>query len=259
MSARPEVWPLLLGWLRRARACPAAASLLLRGSLVTRTLCGGAARPVADVDYLVLGAFDQEAAASLVAEVVALPDLDTTLTLRGTEVIWADTPFPGLRAHLAGSAGSGPELEFQVDLAYGDPLSQPPVWLDVPGVGPLLACPPETLWAWKLHGLTEFGPGRRRAKDLYDLALLGEVPLDAAARRRAVALAFASRGASLSALDDFRTREGWGCAASSGRKWRAFCKRYGVGADFLEVRGAVRALVERTLAPDEQACPAVSV
>ena len=255
MSARPrpEVWPLLLGWLRRVRACPAAAPLLLRGSVVTRTLCGDAARPVADVDYLVSGAFDVDAAASLVAEVAALPDADTALILRGTEVIWAETLFPGLRAHLAGSVKGEPELAFQVDLAYGDPLSQPPVWMGIPGVGPVLACPPETLWAWKLHGLTEFGPGRWRAKDLYDLALLGQyVPLDGAALRGAVALAFASRDADLSALHDFRTREGWGCASSSGRKWRAFQKRYGVEADFLEVRGAVRALVERTLGAEER-------
>lgn len=250
MSPRPSasVLPLLLGWLRRTREVPEAASLILRGSLVTRVLCGEGRLP-ADVDYLVPGEFDERAVTELAHQIARVPDPATELRVLATEVIWAETPFPGLRAHLAGSVPEGEEQTFQVDFAYGDPLAQAPLPLNVPEVGEVRACPAETLWAWKLHGLTEYGPGKWRAKDLYDLHLLAtRVTLDETVLPGVVALAFSSRGLDLSALADFRTRDTWGCAPSSGRKWRAFGRRYGVEADFLQVRDSVRAQVERVLA-----------
>lgn len=247
MSARPSAvtLPLLLGWLRRARGHPGTAVLMLRGSLVTRALCGPG-RPVADVDYLVQGDFDPDALARLAAEVAGRPDESTHLTLLRTEVIWAETAFPGVRAHLEGAELGGEPQEFQVDFAYGDPTLQAGVDLPIEGVGVVRACAPETLWAWKLHGLVEFGPGRWRAKDLYDLSLLlAHVPLDLDVLPQAVRLAFSSRNMALDELDDFCERELWGCAFSNGRKWRAFCKRYGIDAEFLGVRDGVRALVRQ--------------
>lgn len=64
------------------------------------------------------------------------------------------------------------DARFQIDLAVGDPMCVPPRRIAVAGVGDVLACAPETLFGWKLHGLCEFGPGRWRAKDLFDLDLL---------------------------------------------------------------------------------------
>lgn len=137
-----------------------------------------------------------------------------------------------------------------MDFAYGDPLAQVPLSLNVPEVGGVLAYPAETLWAWKLHGLVEYGPGKWRAKDLYDLHLLAtRVALDETVLPEVVALAFSSHNMDPSALDDFRTRDTWGCAPSSGRKWRAFGRRYGVEADFLQVRDSVRGQVKRVLGP----------
>ena len=92
-------------------------------------------------------------------------------------------------------------------------------------VGEVLACAPETLFGWKLHGLAEFGRGKWRAKDLYDLDLLWRHgALDRDATRAAVELAFSSRALPLSALDDFRARPTWGQSFGGNRKWRALRK-----------------------------------
>lgn len=249
MSARPseDAFPLLLGWLRRARAVPEAGGLALRGSLALNAWCGGG-RAAADVDYLVPGPFDPAALSALAARVAAEPDAGTELRLARTEVIWGDTPFPGLRAFVEGRATGGADAAFQVDFACGDPLTLAPAPLEVRGAGEVRACRPETLWAWKLHGLVEFGPGKWRAKDLYDLHLLGSrAALDEGALPEAVEVAFRSRGMDPAELHDFRTRDAWGCSGTNRRKWKAFGRRYGVDADFLTVRDAVRGRVERVL------------
>lgn len=233
----------LRSWLRRASAHPRAGELILRGSLVLGAFCPERARPAADVDYLVTGPFDAEATAALAHAIAALPDDGTSLLVERTEVIWAETPYPGLRAYLA-TAGDA----FQVDFAFGDPLSLPPREVSIEGVGRVLGVAPETLFAWKLHGLVEFGRGRWRPKDLYDLHLLWTaVPLDRRALRPAVELAFASRGLPLAALDDFRTRDTWGTSRGSSRKWHALEKRTRPGVtpgDFLDVRERVRRAIE---------------
>lgn len=222
--------------------------MTLRGSLVLDALCPGA-RPPQDVDYLVPGAFDEAACEAAARAIASRPDGQTTLGIERTEVIFGDTAFPGVRAHVVGEA-SGVADHFQVDFAFGDPLPAPARPIAIAGIGPVLACTAETLYGWKLHGLVEYGRGRWRPKDLFDLWLLGaRVPLDRAALRAAVELAFSSRGLPLNALDDFRTREGWGLSASSGRKWRAFARRTPGAPDALEARGAVRALVDELLGP----------
>lgn len=245
-----DLQPFLLGWLRRAGQQPATSDWVLRGSLVTRALCGQGRIP-ADVDYLVSGLYQPDALAALIAEVARLPDRDTQLILSRTEAIWAETPFPGLRAFLVGQRHSGQEQAFQVDFSFGDPVAQAPVIISIPEVGPVRACPAETLWAWKLHGLVEFGPGRWRAKDLYDLHLLQTcVQLDKKVLPEVVALAFSSRQTSLDALNEVRTRDTWGCSVSNGRKWRTFQRRAGIQAEFLELRDTVRTLVNDVMNGD---------
>ncbi|SMB94762.1 hypothetical protein SAMN00790413_02515 [Deinococcus hopiensis KR-140] len=88
----------------------------------------------------------------------------------------------------------------------------------------LEAARPDRVWAGVLAG------------NLYDLALLDRLASDEAALPLAVALTFASRSASPSAFDDFRTRERWSLAPSSARKRRTFGRRYGVEVNFAMVR-----------------------
>lgn len=242
---------LLSSWLRRATRHGRAGDLVLRGSLLLSAWCPTRARPPADVDYLVAGRFDEGETAAMVHEIAGIPDEGgPALEVERTEPIWMETPFPGLRAHLIARTG-GAASAFRVDFGHGDPLSLPPRPTSIAAVGPVLGCAPETLFAWKLHGLVEFGRGRWRAKDLYDLELLwSSVPLDLGALRPAVALAFESRALDLSALDDFRERASWGASRSGTRKWSGLRKALPAGAalpDFLAIRARVRAAVDEIL------------
>lgn len=235
---------LLAAWLRRARQVPAASAWVLRGSLVTAALCPGARAP-ADVDYVLPGdaaGLDPAAVVEVVRAIATAPDA-AALALASTEVIFAETSSPGLRAHLAGGAA-----RFQVDLAVGDPMCVPPRPVAIAGVGDVLACAPEMLFAWKLHGLCEYGAGRWRAKDLCDLDLLWRhAGLDPAQARAAIALAFGSRGLPLAALDDFRTRDSWGRSRGGVRKWRALARTYAALDDFFATRARVRAALDALL------------
>jgi hypothetical protein len=224
---------------------------VLRGSIVTAVLCPGARAP-ADVDYLVsedAAGFDPDALDRVVRAIAATADPAPgapALAVESTQVIFGETVSPGLRAHVAGGAGGA---RFQIDLAVGDPMCVPPRPIAVADVGEVLACAPETLFGWKLHGLCEHGPGRWRAKDLFDLDLLWRhAGLDLAEARAAVALAFGSRGLPLAALDDFRARDAWGLSRGGRRKWRALAEDHAAAGDFLEVRARVRAAVGALLA-----------
>lgn len=248
MKGRPDPrrQELLLGWLRRARACPDAGGLVLRGSLMLGAICPGA-RPAMDVDYVVPGAFDPAACERLARAIVACPDAGTRMFVDRCEVIFGETEFPGLRAFVEGESALG-AAAFQVDLGFGDPLPQPARAVLIPGAGEVLACTAETLFGWKVHGLVEYGRGKWRAKDLFDLWLLcTRVPLDEGALRAAVHLAFESRRLDLSALDDLRTRPTWGESRSGRKKWKSFVNRHPDAPGFTEARELVKVTIEALL------------
>jgi hypothetical protein len=239
----PASVALLEGWLRRATQHLRSSQLILRGSLLLMQWCKQARVPE-DVDYLVLGEFDAQAMVKLAKEIVACSDDTTQLTLRRTEIIWANSDFPGLRVHVTGSVNGGETQAFQVDFAFGDPLPHAPRVVGIMGIGEVLACTPETLFGWKLHGLTEFGRGRWRAKDLYDLYLMSDqLELNRDSLKEAIPLAFSSRGDALSKLDDFRLRDTWGQSISGQRKWRTFLKKNKLQLEFIQARQRVRELL----------------
>ena len=88
----------------------------------------------------------------------------------------------------------------------------------------LLAVGPEVMFAWKVHSLVELGPrGRWHPKTLIDLVLIARhCQLDAAATKRCIESAFASREMALSALDAFFSAEDWGSGRSSRHKWKKY-------------------------------------
>ncbi len=259
--------PLVTGWLRRCARVPACERWVLRGSLVMWATCPSARVPV-DLDYLLPGTaatFHADEIAALVRAVAAQGDRDTTLDVQATEVIWGETESPGLRAHLRGRAvgcarpqahaldqpppAADDERALQLDLAVGDPMAVPPRELRVPDVErPVRGCALETLFGWKLHGLCEFGRGKWRAKDLFDLDLLWRCGgLDLEATRTAVALAFSSRNLPLSALDEFRLRAAWGTSRGGRQKWKRLQKTHAAVDGFEPTRDRVRSAVRELL------------
>ncbi len=242
-------YALLAGVLRRANQHPRASDVILRGSLLTNALCQNA-RAAHDVDFLVRGEFDEAATVQLAREIVVLPDATTTLFLESTNAIWAGTPFPGVRVFCSGTVENNEPQTLQIDFAFHEPILLQPRATHIPEVGLFLSSAAETLFAWKLHGLVEFGLGRWRAKDLFDLDLLWRnVPMNPALLCPEIELAFSSHGALLSDLEDFRQRDSWGTSISTGRKWRSFLKKQGLEMDLslLEIRERLRDALDKIL------------
>ena len=218
---------LLDAWLRRLARSPLRERWILRGGLVTCHHCPSRPAPE-DIDLVGLGRFDEaEARREMRALALAPASSDESVTFHSplSEIIWGDTPLPGLRTTVETTGAAGPGPRIQIDLGFGDPLDPGPEPLVVGGAS-LLAVRAETMIAWKLHGLVEHGRGRWRAKDLADaLLLFREASLDAAALDRALPLAFESRGTDLSATKEFLEAPTWGQSRGSRRRWATFLKR----------------------------------
>lgn len=201
---------LAQAWLRRVARSRHAERLVLRGSLLTSRWVPG--RPFADVDHVLVPDGTPDEARAIVDEVLALDD-DGALPAPVHEVIWANTPWPGHRSKLGA---------LQIDVGSGDPLAVAPSYVDVDGVS-LLAARPETMFAWKVHGLVELGVGQWKPKDLYDIFLLDRhCALDETSVVASIALAFSSRGCDLALLDRFLYSDAWGKSRASRRKWESF-------------------------------------
>ncbi|MFP2925821.1 nucleotidyl transferase AbiEii/AbiGii toxin family protein [Pyxidicoccus sp. 3LG] len=214
--------------LRRLARSPEVEALVLRGGLMMRLWSGPVPRPVEDLDFLARFPFD---AADTVKRLESVLRLDVgdgfTFGTARSEVIWAETAFPGVRvfveARLPGVAGA---FELRIDTGFGDPMDPGPAWTEYDvgegGTARVLACRPETLLGWKVHGLFERGKGRFRPKDLFDVYLLTRhAPLESALLPRALRLAFDSRGDSLELMERLMAGE-FGRSPWSHEKWARY-------------------------------------
>lgn len=208
--------------LRRLAASPQRELFVVRGGIVTAHYVSPHPRPSADLDLLAELPFEPDDLGRRLAEVVALAlDDGATLVHEREEIIWAETEFPGLRSFWRHHPTEPP---LQVDIGWGDPLVDGPLAVELlPGLS-LRCCRPETMFAWKVHGLFEHGPGHWRAKDLHDLDLLSRfASLDQDRVTRALVVAFESRGDSLALIDRLLDDE-LGHSRGSRRKWRRFVR-----------------------------------
>lgn len=216
-----------MGLLRRLARSPVAEELVLRGGMMMRLWAGPVPRVVEDIDFLALFPFDP---ASTIARLESLCHLDAgdgvIFGALRSEVIWAETAFPGVRAFIEVGLPGAASFELRVDTGFGDPMDPPPTWTEqsLPEGAParVLACRPETLFAWKVHGLFERGKGRFRPKDLFDVYLIAKhAPLDRTLLPRALRLAFESRGDSLELTSRLVSGE-FGQSPWSLEKWARF-------------------------------------
>ncbi len=215
--------------LRRLACSSQVEAFVLRGGLMMRRWSGPVPRPVEDLDFLARFPFDAEDTVARL-EAVLRADVEEDGYSFGalrSEVIWAETAFPGVRVHLETRLpGVEGVFELRIDTGFGDPMDPAPAWTgyDV-GEGPaarVLACRPETLLAWKMHGLFERGKGRFRPKDLFDVYLLTRyAPLESARPPRGLRLAFDSRGDSLELMERLMAGE-FGKSPWSLEKWARY-------------------------------------
>ncbi|MFY2559693.1 nucleotidyl transferase AbiEii/AbiGii toxin family protein [Corallococcus terminator] len=214
--------------LRRLARSPDASTLILRGGLLMRLWSGPVPRPVEDLDFLARVPFDARESVDRMERLLRddAGDGFTFGALR-SEVIWEETEFPGVRLHVETLLpGVESAFELRVDLGFGDPMDPPATWIDYASSdgapARILACRPETLLAWKVHGLFERGKGRFRPKDLFDAYLLTRyAPLEAELVPRALRLAFDARGDSLEVMERLVSDE-FGRSPWSLEKWARY-------------------------------------
>jgi hypothetical protein len=197
-------------WLRRVERSPYADRLVLRGSLVTRRFFPS--RKCEDVDHLLLDGTADELQRAADA-VIAVPD-EEPLEIVAREKLWPEMELPGHRVVFANG--------LQVDIGFGDPITAPPERVAVEGAN-VLCVRPESMIAWKMHGLVELGErGRWRPKDLHDLFLYASLAVDEAEVKKALPVAFSSRGHSPSLLAALMNEPTWGTSRGSRNRWKRF-------------------------------------
>jgi hypothetical protein len=239
---------VLHGVLRRWSRSSHADALVLRGGLMTQLWVGPRRRATKDVDFLGLFARDLDDARRRWEEILTAPGGDEVSFdvggMRG-EVIWRETPFPGLRFRLNGGS-AGQVMELQIDVGFGDPLVPAAEWIDYPAlVGPparVLAVRPELLVAWKLDGLFDHGARRWQAKDLFDLYLLTRhCQLDLDVLTEAIRVAAEAHDNPLDEVPGVVYSRAWWLAEAARNRWAKFlaAATIPVPGDLLEVAGEV--------------------
>jgi len=240
----PPATALLLAFLARG---PFPETWALRGSVVTRAHNPRGRDPV-DLDYVVTSpAWEPKAVLAEVEGLLrAAPEGGDGVEFRGMRAvpIWEETEFPGQRVQLETTL-AGTRDELQIDFGWGDPIVAPLETIMFQGVGPLRAVSRETMVAWKLHGLVEWGRGRWRPKDLHDLDVLLDAPIDEATTRASLDVAFSSRRTPLSDLGELLYRPAWGESPGRRKTWKKATASLGPTADFFRARARVVGLLER--------------
>jgi hypothetical protein len=196
------------GLLRRVFVTPGAETFALRGSVLTRAWVYPAFRPAGDLDFVSPRAYDENEAywfIRIAAEVTEIEDgikfASTDLQIRPT---WYNTDFPGLRLGISYTLDKQ-QRYLEIDIGFGDPLTSPPDWRELPAVAPevgpvyAFAIPPELGLAWKVHGLCEFD--QWRPKDLWDIYLMSQhTTIDWSLFEASLIVAFTSRNTPLAWL-----------------------------------------------------------
>jgi predicted nucleotidyltransferase component of viral defense system len=243
------IYNFLEAVLRRLSRSIYAKDLVLRGGMLTRLWVTPEKRVAVDVDFLGLYEFDIEVTRQIFLEILSINDCadGVTFYIDSLQIkgIWLETEFPGMRVNIDAALGEY-QRNIQIDIGFGDPLVLPPEWINYPtflgDAVNLQAVRPETMVGWKIHGLVELGPRRWRPKDLYDLLLYTEIPLDDAQLSSSIAVAFSSRNTPLQdVLEMLVAPDSWN--NSKGRsQWKWYQRKaptQTMPEDFLSVVTAV--------------------
>lgn len=237
----------LTAWLRRTQQHPLNSRLLLSGSFLISLLCPSGRKPN-DLDYAVMGDYDGQYMIDAITEISKIPDDNGLLLLEDVyEMFDYSDEFPGVRAELVEHSDDQEPQSYLADFSFGDPLSIPPRPVFVPNVGLVQAVAPETLFAWKVHALVQFG-SIWRPKDLYDISIMwDEAKLDRSRLPEAIEVEFASRNTELEALDPLRFDDTWGTFEAEEEEWEEFAYEYNVTDSLLSFRTKLRSILQELL------------
>ncbi len=244
-------------FLYRLSRSPYSEQFILKGALLMLVWLGEGLRPTSDADLLGFGELSDDALASIVKTVCAVPvEPDAVEFDRKSvrvEAIREEDAYGGRRVKLNARVGEA-RLTVQLDIGFGDVVTPAAEWLDYPALldlpAPRLrAYPRESVIAEKLHAMVVLGTRNSRMKDYFDLdALAREGAVEAARLAEAIAATFARRetvipdGMPPGLAEEFAEDD------SKQAQWKAFLTRNRLlGRSLPETIAEVRAFLRKPL------------
>lgn len=218
---------------------------------------GTAYRPTRDVDFTGYGSSDPQDVIGACREICNTADDVDQLTF-DTDTIAADpirdgSEYDGLRIRIRARLGDS-DIPIQVDVGFGNAIVPGPEekeYRTILGDPPprILAYPPESVVAEKMHAMVTLGERNSRYKDFYDLhAIAMAFPFDRSTLVRAVRATFERRATPMPVEMPAALAGRFYSDDSRAQQWRAYVTRNhlaGVPPDF----GAVGDIVSSFLRP----------
>jgi Nucleotidyl transferase AbiEii toxin, Type IV TA system len=195
---------------------------------------GTAYRPTRDVDFAGYGSSDPQDVIGAFREICNTPDNVDQLVF-DTDRITADpirdsSEYDGLRIKIRARLGES-DIAIQVDVGFGNAIVPGPEereYRTILGDPPprILAYPPESVVAEKMHAMVTLGERNSRYKDFYDLhAIAKGFPFERSTLVRAARATFERRGTPILAETPTALAGPFYSSASRAQQWRAYVTR----------------------------------
>jgi hypothetical protein len=216
---------------------------VLKGALLF-AIWGTAYRPTRDIDFTGYGSSDPQDVIGAFREICNTPD-DVDQLVFDTDAMTAEpirdgSEYDGLRIKIRARLGES-DVAIQVDVGFGNAIVPGPEekeYRTILGDPPprILAYPPESVVAEKMHAMVTLGERNSRFKDFYDLhAIARGFPFERSTLVRAVKATFERRATPISAGTPAPLTGAFYSSDSRAQQWRAYVTRNqldGVPTDF---------------------------
>lgn len=198
------------------------------------TIWGTAYRPTRDIDFTGYGSSDPQDVIGAFREICDTPDdVDSLAFDTGgitAEPIRDGSEYDGLRIKIRVRLGES-DISVQVDVGFGNAIVPGPEekeYRTILGDPPprILAYPPESVVAEKMHAMVTLGERNSRFKDFYDLhAIATGFPFERSTLVRAVKATFERRATPISAGTPAPLTGAFYSSESRAQQWRAYVTR----------------------------------
>lgn len=195
---------------------------------------GTAYRPTRDIDFTGYGSPDPQDVIGAFREICNTPDdVDQLVFETGTitaEPIRDGSEYSGLRIKIGARLGES-EIPIQVDVGFGNAIVPGPEereYRTILGDPPprILAYPPESVVAEKMHAMVILGERNSRYKDFYDLyAMAGAFHFERSTLVRAVKATFDRRATGVEAALPSALAASFYASDNRASQWRAYVTR----------------------------------
>lgn len=219
---------------------------ILKGATLF-AIWGTAYRPTRDVDFTGYGSPDRDDVIGAFREICTTPDEVDPLVF-DLDTITADairdgSEYPGLRIKMRARLGTS-DIPVQIDVGFGNAIVPGPEEKDYRTLlgdptPRILAYPPESVVAEKLHAMVVLGERNSRYKDFYDLYTMASAfAFDRGTLARAAKATFERRGTPAQAALPAALGAAYYASAARLNDWRVYVNRNdlpGAPTDFVMV------------------------